>query len=180
MTKPSNVAAIEEATGRTWGEWLAWFEGVGAPELSHPEIAKRVSAELEGVSENPGWWAQNVTVAYEQYIGRRAPGQSNDGTFEVSVTKTLVGTKEDVFALWAEAHSEAKEFRSEAVSNVRTSVTPVRCYWRCELADGSSFAIATEKKAADKAMITATHTKLKSEADKEQWRQYWKELISKL
>lgn len=180
MTKPSNLASIEASTGRQWNEWAKWLDKSGAAELSHSDIATLVHEALVGKTDNPGWWAQNVTVAYEQYIGRRVPGQSNDGSFEVSVTKTLIGTKEDVFALWAEAHGEAKEFRGEAVKNVRTSTTPVRLYWRCDFADGSSFAIATEQKDPSRAMIAATHTKLKSEADKEQWRQYWKELISKL
>lgn len=180
MTKPSNLSSIETATGKTWAEWTQLLDKAGAADMPHPDIAKLVHETLEGVVDNPGWWAQNVTVAYEQHIGRRVPGQNNDGMFETSVTKTLLGTKEDALALWVEAHGEAIDFRGEAVKNVRTSVTPVRLYWRCDLADGTSLTIATEQKAPDKAMIAATHTKLRSEADKEQWRQYWKELITKL
>ena len=180
MTKPSDHSSIEAATGKAWTEWTRLLDGAGAADMPHPDIAKLVHETLSGVVDNPGWWAQNVTVAYEQHIGRRAPGQNNDGTFEVSVTKTIAGTKEDVFALWQEAHGEAQDFKGEAIKNVRTSVTPVRLYWRCDLVDGSSFAVAAEQKAPSKVMLAATHTKLKSEADKEQWRQYWKELISKL
>lgn len=180
MTKPSNLTSIEAATGRPWEEWTKWLKEIGAAELSHPDIVKLVRGALDGKTDSPGWWAQNVTVAFEQHIGRRSPGQSNDGLFEVSVTKTLVGTKEDVYALWTEAHSHAKEFRGNVIKNVRTSTTPVRLYWRCDFADGSTFAIATEQRAPGKAMIAATHTKLKSEAEKDQWRLYWKELISKL
>lgn len=179
-TKPSNIASIEAATGRAWSEWVTLLNQTGAQAMEHKEIAEIVRKELEGATDSPGWWAQGVTVAYEQEIGRRNPGQNNDGSFETSVTKTVIGSKEDVLALWVEAHGEAKEFNGELVDNVRTSVTPVRCYWRCNLGDGSSLSIATEQKGADKAMITATHSKLASEAAKDEWRQYWKELISRL
>lgn len=46
-----------------------------------------------------GWWAQGVTVGYEQAIGRRLPGQAADGTFSVSATKTLSSRREEVLDL---------------------------------------------------------------------------------
>jgi hypothetical protein len=180
MTKPSNYASIEAATKRSWDEWVAYLEHAGAAALPHPEIATLVHAELKGKVDNPGWWAQSITVAYEQHIGRREPGQQNDGSYEVSVTKTLPGTKEDVYMLWVEAHGEAKDFNGFAVLGPRTSVTPVRNYWRCDLDDGSSVAVATEQKAPGKAMISITHTKLTSADTKDKWRVYWKELLAKL
>ena len=179
-TKPSNIASIEAATGRTWSEWVALLNYAGAQAMEHKAIAEFVHDELKGKLDSAGWWAQGVAVAYEQEIGRRRPGQSNDGSFETSVTKTVLGSKEDVLALWVEAHGEAKDFNGEIVHNVRASVTPVRCYWRCSLGDGSSLSIATEQKGPAKAMITATHSKLASEAAKDEWRHYWKELISRL
>lgn len=180
MTKPSNLSSIETATGRPWSSWTQWLDKAGAAELSHSDIAKLVQEALVGKTDSPDWWAQNVTVAYEQHIGRRQPGQRSDGTYELSVTRTVAGTKEDVIALWKEAYSEAKEFNGQPVSDVRDSVTPIRCYWRCNLGDGTSLVIATEQKEPGKAMIAATHTKLSQATDKDQWRQYWKELISKL
>jgi hypothetical protein len=40
------------------------------------------------------WWAQGVTVGYEQARGIRSPGQRQDGTFEVSVTRTIAAEVE--------------------------------------------------------------------------------------
>ena len=180
MTKPSNISRIETTTGKKWDEWVSWLESVGAADLPHPEIATIVHGVLEGKVESPGWWAQNITVAYEQHIGRREPGQQSDGTFEMSVTKTLAGTKEDVFALWAEAHGMDDEFNSQAVSDARTSITPVRSYWRCSLANGTAVNVAVEKKSPARAMISITHTKLRSSEEKDEWRAYWKDQLERL
>lgn len=180
MTKPSNLVAIEATTGRSWNGWVRWLENVQAAQLSHPELADILRKELHGAVENPGWWAQSIAVAYEQHIGKRKPGQVVDGTYEVSVTKSVVGDVQNVFVLWREAYEDATKFRGLKVSNIRTSDTPVRTYWRCDLADGSRLTIAVEERVAGKAMVTANHTKIKNEDEKEYWRVFWKEALKKL
>jgi len=46
--------------------------------------------------ESKQWWAQGVSVAiaYEQHAGLRVPGQSSDGDFRTSTTKTFSGDKD--------------------------------------------------------------------------------------
>lgn len=152
----------------------------GASELEHKEIAEFVRGELANEIESTGWWAQAVTVAYEQYIGRRQPGQMNDGTYEISVTKVVPGTKQDVFALWTEAYNGTKEFDGHRVDNIRTSSTPLRLYWRCDFSDGSRLAVAVEQKTPEKALIAIAHTKLGGDIDREQWQRYWRHALEKL
>jgi hypothetical protein len=180
VTKPSNIRGIEDATHRSWDEWVAFLDTAGATELEHKKIADLVHNELEGKIESAGWWAQGVTVAYEQHIGRRSPGQKNDGSYEVSVTKLMLGTKQDVFALWTEAYGQVTEFDSKPIENIRTSITPIRSYWRADFTDGSRLAIAVEQKTPEKAMIAATHTRLVSETDKDNWQRFWRETLDKL
>lgn len=88
MTQNSRIEAVERATGRTWDEWLAYMAGIGAERLTHHEIAAALVAELDGTVDNLGWWAQATAVAYEQYMGRRVPGQRPDGTFQTSVSRS--------------------------------------------------------------------------------------------
>jgi hypothetical protein len=83
--RPYSDAVIRANTGKTWDEWFAVLDGWGAVERPHPEIARYVSQE-HGVG---GWWAQGVTVAYEQARGLRAPGQRRGGHFEVNASKTV-------------------------------------------------------------------------------------------
>ena len=85
VTNP-RVRPVERATGRPWDEWLRFMDSIGAQELDHQQIALKVYAELDGTVERLGWWTQAVTVAYEQHIGRRVPGQRPDGTFHTSVS----------------------------------------------------------------------------------------------
>ena len=179
-TKPGSIRGIETATNKQWNEWVELLDRAGARDLDHTAIAELVFKELDGKVESAGWWAQGVTVAYEQEIGRREPGQRADGTFETSVTKTLAGTKEDVFALWSEAYGIAKELNTQPISNIRTSVTPVRLYWRCDVADGSKVSVASEKKGDSRAMVSVTHTGLQSAEAKDMWQSYWRECLAKL
>src|SRR5947209_7683681 len=67
--QPQESAAAKRATGRSNPEWFALLDDWGAAERTHAEIARWL-AEQEGVS---GWWAQMLTVAYEQARGRRLP-----------------------------------------------------------------------------------------------------------
>lgn len=77
--------AVRAATGRERSEWFALLDGADAATWPHKDIADWLSGE-HGVD---GWWAQNLTVAYEQARGIRAPGQRQDGRFEASVSRTV-------------------------------------------------------------------------------------------
>lgn len=180
MTKPSNLSGIEAATGRTWIDWVTLLDAVGGRTTEHQGIAEFVRKELAGTLDNAPWWGQNVAVAYEQYIGRRSPGQRNDGSYETSVTKTIAGSRENVFALWNEAYARAGEFAGLTTQNLRTSATPIRSYWRCELSDGSRVSVSVEQKDSGKSMIAVTHSALASGQAKEEWRAFWKDRLEKL
>jgi hypothetical protein len=72
-------------TGKLSTEWFALLDAWGGAERKHPQIARWLSEE-HGV---PGWWAQTITVAYEQASGKRVPGQDADGTFSINASKTV-------------------------------------------------------------------------------------------
>jgi hypothetical protein len=83
--RPYSDDVLRANTGRAWDEWFALLDRWGAAERPHPEIARWLNQE-QGV---PGWWAQGVTVGYEQARGLRAPGQRRGGLFEVNASKTV-------------------------------------------------------------------------------------------
>lgn len=43
--------------------------------MNHTDMAKIAYEKImeRGINKSPEWWAQGVTIAYEQYIGRRKP-----------------------------------------------------------------------------------------------------------
>lgn len=63
MVKASRIEPIEQATRRSWQQWLAFLDGIDAQNLDHADIARAVQTELEGNVDNAAWWAQSVTVA---------------------------------------------------------------------------------------------------------------------
>lgn len=176
MTKAINIKSIEEATGKSWDEWLRFFDEIGAKDLSHKEIAQKVHE-----AGTPGWWSQNVTVAYEQHIGRRVPGQQSDGTFAVSVNKTVPGTMDAALDAWLELIKDKKEFNGiEITKEPNISKTEKWRNWRCGLADGTRVLMSTYEKTDDKSGLSLAHEKLQSADDVEKWRAFWKEFFKEL
>jgi len=81
--------AMVRGTGKPLAEWLQLLDAWGADQRKHTEIARWIVGE-HGV---PGWWAQNVTVAYERARGMRTLHQDPTG-FSISVSKTIGATPE--------------------------------------------------------------------------------------
>jgi hypothetical protein len=165
--------AIERGTGRSWEEWLSFFDGIGASTLSHQEIVERATH----FGAEP-WWRQMVTVAYEQHIGRRMPGQDGSGTFSISVSKTVNGTVDGALDLWIGRVTGRSEFSDVAITRApQVSVTEKWRYWRCGLADGSRLIVLFSARSPTKAIVNVQQEKVDSDELAAHWRAYWKQLL---
>ena len=76
MVRPSKTAAIANATGRPWNDWVELLEKAGAREMNHTAIARLTLEHMPATVERAEWWAQGTAVAYEQHASLREPGQS--------------------------------------------------------------------------------------------------------
>ena len=162
MTTNSRINAVERATNRTWADWLQFMDGIGARNLGHHEIATKVLAELDGKVDNLGWWAQSVTVAYEQYTGHRIPGQRSDGTFQTSVSKaTKLGMKE-LMDKWVKFAAGDQAVLALVAADARVSGTDKRITWRTKAGDGSEIRVTSEPKKDGTASIIAVQMGLQS------------------
>lgn len=174
MVQAISNEAIERGTGKPWEHWREYLDDIGASEMSHKEIAR----QLHGRGGVDGWWSQMLTVAYEQHIGRRVPGQGCDGEFSVSVTKTISGDIDGALSWWLEAVDGM-----EAFSEIPVSIGPdVRQtekwrYWRAGMADGSRVTVHIHQKTAGKAGLAIMHEKLESTEQLEHWRAWWKQFL---
>ena len=176
-TKPISTEAIEKGTGRSWDEWLVWLDGLGARDLPHKEIARRVREEGGAT----GWWAQSVTVAWEQHIGRRVPGQDHQGDYHVSVTKTFSGTMDEAIAAWGRLVDGMRAFNGMPIEKgPRTSATEKWRRWGVTLADGSRVTASANEKVPGKASLAISHERLTSQKDIERWRAVWKVFLETL
>jgi len=167
----ANDEAIVAATGRPWAGWLAVLREAGAEALSHTDIARRLY-EQHGV---PGWWAQNLTVRFEQEIGRRVPGQGCSGDFQASASATRDGDLDAVFASWIAHIGEPAELDGVVLEEPpATSATEKWRYWRARLDDGGRVAVHFSRKGPDKVLVGVSHDTLASAEAVLRWRAFWR------
>lgn len=107
------------------------MERIGAKDLDHHAIALRVFEELDGAVERVGWWTQAVTVAYEQDVGRRVPGQRPDGTYQTSVSRATSMSMTDLMDQWTAYAADDTGVQGLVVAgSLRVSGTDRRITWR--------------------------------------------------
>ncbi len=179
MAENARIKAVERATNRTWNAWLQFMDGIGAKNLSHHEIATKVLEELDGKVDNLGWWAQAVSVAYEQYVGRRIPGQRPDGTFQTSVSKsTKLGTKA-LMDKWRNFAAGDKDVLAVIAGEVRVSGTDKRITWRTKARDGSDIRVTSEPKKDGTASIIAVQMGLQTEERNNEAKSKWSAILER-
>jgi hypothetical protein len=173
MVKPMSTEGMAEATGHDFKWWANKLDKVGARDLPHADIAKLVAT----LAETSPWWAQGITVAYEQYIGRRKPGQRSDGTYGVSASLTVAGEQAEVLARWQKhaKKSLAKYFKLEG----EPTINPQSRYqaWRGKFVDGSIAVIGFTNKPSDKCAVAVDHQKVTAENDLAKIKSQWREIL---
>ena len=91
IEKNMGSEALRAATGRTHEQWRELLAGAGALEWPHKQIAEWLVRE-HGVD---GWWAQGITVDFEQEHKGRLPGQQHlvviEGLVELQVEHRSIG-----------------------------------------------------------------------------------------
>ena len=179
MATNPRIKPVERATNRTWDEWLRFMDAIDARNLDHKEIALRVYAELDGTIEQLGWWTQAVTVTYEQYIGRRIPGQRPDGTFQTSVSRSTTLGLEALMEEWTNFAAEDETVQGIVVGDLRVSGTDRRITWRTKAQDGSSVIVTSEPKKNGTASIVATQIGLPTLESNDEARERWASIVKR-
>ena len=174
MSELISDSAIERSTGVSWTGWLERLNQMGARDLSHKDITAKLVADYQVA----GWWAQSLTVRYEQVIGRRKPGQNNAGDFSVGVSKTLSGSVDDGLDWWLAKVQSRTDFNSIPIVTSSTTKTEKWRHYRAALKDGSRVVVGIYAKTPTKFGFGLQHEKLPSADASEAWRAYWKALIT--
>lgn len=144
--------ALQAATGRDHAGWRTLLTDAGALEWSHAQTARWL-VEIQGVD---GWWAQGITVDFEQACKGRLPGQKGDGTFSASATRTIPLPRLE--ALSAVAALVTERFGERYAENLAASMPVIR--WR--LLDGTRLAAAAQPEARSGTPVNLTLDKLAS------------------
>ena len=90
MTTKTGTHAISEdsvrdKTGHGWDHWFKILDAFDVVKHGHSKAAAHL-VDAHGVS---GWWAQSISVRYEQERGLRDVGQQGDKLYAVSVQRTF-------------------------------------------------------------------------------------------
>jgi hypothetical protein len=164
-------AKLTEATGRDYDSWFALLDAWAATARTHTEIA----AWLVREHEVDGWWAQTVTVAYEQERGLRVPGQKKDG-FAASASKTVNVPVEELFAAFADPDLRTRWLPVEA--SERTAKPGKR--FTADLPEGTRIAVTFQAKGEEKSMAGIEHTRIGSADRANAWKTDWRTWLADL
>jgi hypothetical protein len=159
--------AVKRATGRKRAEWFKLLDRFGAARREHREIADHL-ARKQGV---PGWWAQMLTVDYEQARGLRAPGGDRDGTFTVNASKTVDVPVKRLFRAFMSPSFRARWLPGKKLRE-RTSQPPrsARFDWQ----EGKTRVLAGfYPKGKAKSQVALAHERLPSAAAAKKAKTYW-------
>lgn len=165
--------ALIEGTGADWKTWLALLDERGAAELDHAAIARLLVREFE----IDGWWAQSITVGYEQERGVRAPGQRSDGTFSATASKTLGVPIGAAFEHLADPGTQAGWVGD--LELVQRSASPPRSV-RFDASDGSRVLVNLSVQGESKTAVQVEIAKLASAEDVGPAKEAWKTRLERL
>ena len=164
--------AMVRATGRGHDEWFALLDARGATERKHPEIAGWLRE-----MKVPGWWAQNITVAYERARGMRARYQQADG-FTISVTRTVDVPPSEALAAFTSA---ALRQRWLPDAPLRERPTKAKLTARFDWSDPTSRVVVTiVPKAPDKSTVAVGHEQLPDAESAERLKSAWRASLGDL
>jgi hypothetical protein len=165
--------AVQRATGKSWDEWLRVLDRAGAKRLAHKEIALHLSRKC-GV---PNWWAQMVTVGYEQARGLRDVYQHADG-YAANATRTYEVNLERLFEAWHDPKSRA-QWLPKAPIEVRRAVDrkSLRMTWTT---GRSRVDVNFLAKGAGRSQVQVEHARLPSSAAVTRQKTFWSAALARL
>jgi len=112
----SREPAVVKKIGKSWNAWFAILDKWDAAARGHKATAKYL-LEVHQVSP---WWSQTITIEYEKARGLRVTGQRDDGTFEVSVQRSLQANASQCYTAFTEPERLNQWFTHDAHLELRT------------------------------------------------------------
>lgn len=158
---------VRERTGKSWEEWFALLDEAGAAERPHAEIARSLADE-QGVS---GWWAQSITVEYEQARGLRDAGRRRDGTFAAGASRTISADAERVRDAFLDA--ELRDRWLPGIGAEIRSGAQDRAV-RLDLADGTRLLATLDAAGPSRTAVAVEQSRMTDPAAVAPAKAYWK------
>ena len=167
-------AAVQAKTGKTWSEWLVTLDKLGAKKMSHRDIARLVYARFPKIG---GWWAQMVTVGYEQARGLRE-GHQKVGGYSASVSRTIAAPVGKLYKAWTDAAVRHRWLGSAKFTiTTATRNKSLRIKWH----EGDTrVGVGFYPKGSRRCQMSLQHDRLASSAQVTQKKDYWGKAFARL
>ncbi len=182
-------AAVVEKTGHGLQYWFGVLDRFGMPEKGYSASARHLHRE----HEVPPWYAQAITLAYQRAHGLRAANQAFDGRFQVSISRVVQASVEEVVeaigsrrrrAVWLKP---ADRELAAALNGAFTGPKPQRVKRKDSLNAQLPFRWGKSKveiyitgKPKGGASVVASHTNLEGTAEVETRRSQWRVALDSL
>jgi len=165
--------AVQTKTGKTWNEWLAILDQVGAKDMSHKEIVAYLVEHYQVGS----WWQQMVTVTYEQARGLREQHENSQG-YQVTASKTIQAPVDKLFLAW-EDKKQREAWLPDPEFHVRKA-TPGKSL-RITWVDGkTNVDVGFFPKGEGRGMVALSHSKLPDAQSVAHQKEYWSKALDRL
>lgn len=165
--------ALIEGTGADWKTWLSLLDERDATALDHTAIAALLVREFD----LDGWWAQSITVGYEQERGMREPGQRADGTYSANVSKTVSADAPTAFEWVADPDRQVRWLSD--IELTQRSASPPKSI-RFDASDGTRVLVNLSAKDGQKTAVQIEIAKLGSAEDIATAKVAWRERLARL
>ena len=169
-TRPDGV---QKATGRTRDEWFELLDVQGMRGRPYKETA----AYLVGDHGLSRWWAQKLTVEYEQARGVRTPGARPDGTITVTATKTVAVPHSKAFDAVADATQRRRWLRD---LRLRSRGSDGRRSIRFDSADGSRVKVTFHATSENKVQVAVEHSRISTARAASREKTAWRDRLAAL
>jgi len=167
-------AAVQSKTGKTWSEWLTTLDKLGAKKMTHRDIARLVHARYPKIG---GWWAQMVTVGYEQARGLREAHQKSDG-YAASVSRTVAAPVGKLYKAWTDAALRRRWLgRAKFTITTATRNKVLRIRWP----EGDTrVGVYFTPKGPRRCQVSVQHERLAAQSHVAQKKEFWGRAFEKL
>jgi hypothetical protein len=177
--KPSvSDEAVDAKTGKSWRQWFDELDRAGARAWDHKTIAKSLHEEY-GLTF---WWAQTVTVGYEQAVGIRAKHEMPDG-FQIQRQRVAAVSADLAWSAIARPELRKRwvpEIAEATVRRIRDEKRQIHLDWDAFSSRKGRLLLGVQRKAEAKCAIGAMHAKLASAAAAEKAKIFWAERLDRL
>ncbi|MEV1055022.1 hypothetical protein [Streptomyces sp. NPDC049887] len=174
ITERLSGQALHQATGKDWDGWFALLDSWGATGHDHAAIARH----LVGAHGVPGWYAQSITVGYEQERGMRAVGQGSGGGWQASGSRT-VGVPARLVNPWFADDALRPRWLPEGEFTLRTH-RPGRSVTADWDGGASRIAVHLTARSEQRTRIGLSHTGLPDGDAVAAYKAFWKERLADL